>query len=217
MFAAPGVIPLCMQVYLIRHGQSVANAGGITFTPEGTELTNLGRHQANQIPDRVSPAPSFVVVSPFVRAVETARPTLARFPSVRMATWPVQEFRYIGAVRYEGTTRLDRRPFAHDYWARCDPHAIDGERTESYAMFADRARDLLRALERENEACIWVFTHGNFMRAVRWQVLEGEPAATHEDMVAWSQFARENPVPNGSILSLQRSGQGWDVGAFLHP
>lgn len=206
-----------MQVYLIRHGQSVSNAGGITRSPEGTPLTELGHHEATQIPDQVAPEPTFIVTSPFVRALDTARPTYDRFPSVRRATWPVQEFTYLNPEHYAGTTNDDRRAPAQAYWARLDPDYVDGEGAESYRAFMARARAMLRSLEAENEACIWVFTHGHFMRAVRWQVVQAEPPSTSEDMANWSAFSKENYVFNGGVLSMRLSSEGWHVGAFTRP
>jgi broad specificity phosphatase PhoE len=68
-----------MRLTLIRHAQSVSNAGGLTQPHHAIPLTVHGQMQARALGARLpGPAPA-VVVSRFVRAQQTAAPYCQRF------------------------------------------------------------------------------------------------------------------------------------------
>ncbi len=67
------------RLWLVRHGESTANAGARGETPEGTPLTAQGQEQAKAVvADLVKKVgtPTLVVVSPFLRTHQTAAPFL---------------------------------------------------------------------------------------------------------------------------------------------
>ncbi|MGH9597257.1 MAG: phosphoglycerate mutase family protein, partial [Edaphobacter sp.] len=66
--------PAATKVILVRHGQSVANAGGRTADHDTNPLTELGRAQARGLVERINCKPTLFVVSPFLRAQQTAEP-----------------------------------------------------------------------------------------------------------------------------------------------
>jgi len=59
-------------ITFIRHGQSTANAGGITMTHDAIPLSEWGIRQAKA--DTFKLQPSAIYVSEFVRTHETAKP-----------------------------------------------------------------------------------------------------------------------------------------------
>lgn len=190
-----------LRAWLIRHGESESNAGAPSADPGASKLTERGREQARRVAAAIPEPPALIVVSPFVRAVQTAEPTIARFPAVPREEWPVQEFTYLGGFHHRLSTSEERRPQALEFWQRADPHASIGG-AESFADLVGRARALVDGLARQPAGPVAVFTHGTFMRAVMWTLLTGGPV-DHEGMLGFQQFADGIGIPNGTVVGLR--------------
>ena len=78
-------------VWYIRHGESKANAGMATDTPESIELTDLGYEQAKRVSLAIEKEPQLIVTSSYARALQTAQATKKRFPNAPIETWEIQE------------------------------------------------------------------------------------------------------------------------------
>lgn len=199
-----------MRAWLIRHGESESNAGLPTRGPGSAPLTATGRRQAEHVAETFTEPPELIVTSPFVRAVQTAAPTIARFPQVPVLEWPVQEFTYLGRLHGPATTVHQRRPHAEAYWRLCDPdHATEGD-GESFRALIKRVGDLLDSLAAHpGDGLVAVFTHGLFMRALVWALIRGavgEGAGAGVDaelMRGFRTFCDAFAVPNGCILDLR--------------
>jgi 2,3-bisphosphoglycerate-dependent phosphoglycerate mutase len=189
-----------LRAWLIRHGESESNAGAPSADPGASVLTALGREQARRVAAALPEPPALIVVSPFVRAVQTAEPTIARFPAVPHEEWPVQEFTYLGNFHHRTTTSDERRPVAVEYWRRADPYMSIGG-AESFADLIGRVRALVDGLAAQPAGPVAVFTHGTFMRAVIWTLLTGGPV-DHGGMLGFQQFADGIVIPNGTVLGL---------------
>ena len=175
------------KVLLVRHGQSLANAGGKTADHDTNPLTELGRMQSRDFADRLDCKPTLFIVSPFLRAQQTAEPLRQRFPDVPVEEWPIQEFTFLDPARHKGTSEEDRQPNVMSYWQRQDPTFIDGPGAESFTQFFDRAREAIRRLVNRNPGgCIVIVTHGYFMQAFRLVLLF--PNATDAEL--FSNFRR---------------------------
>lgn len=64
-----------MDLLLIRHGQSNANAKGLLISTDQDELTNLGKRQSMQLAEKLAEfgyTPSPIFCSPWMRARQTA-------------------------------------------------------------------------------------------------------------------------------------------------
>ncbi|MPS27656.1 histidine phosphatase family protein [Pigmentiphaga sp.] len=187
--------------WLIRHGQSTANAGAPTSEVGASPLTALGREQAQRAARQVDRGPDLLIVSPFLRAQETAAPILERWPGTPMQVWPIQEFTYLSAIKCAGLTVHERRPLADAYWQRADPGYRDGDDAESFAGFADRLRafdERLRALR----GFIVAVGHGQFFHAYQLALARGL-----ETTPQWMRRFREtdlaSPIGNGQIVRIE--------------
>jgi len=195
-----------VKVWLIRHGESEANAGLPTESPFKTPLTELGHQQAEQVARAFTQAPDLIVTSPYWRTQQTAAPTLARFPTVSHQEWLVQEFTYLAPIRYVGSTIADRLIPSDRYWQRNDPLFVDGVGAESFTDLIGRAQATqaqLRGLDAEFTA---IFSHGRFIRALIWVLLtqlQADSAITAKQMQQFYQFIHGFSVPNGSIVELR--------------
>ena len=164
-----------MRTVFIRHGQSTGNAGIPAHDLALLELTELGWRQSREVAGGWTETPSLIVTSPYLRTQQTAAATIARFPDVPVEVWPIQEFTYLQPSRWNGTRSAERMPAIERYWAEADPAYCDGEGAESFRTLLERARAALERLAAMPEdALVYVFSHGQFIQAVRSLVIDTE-------------------------------------------
>jgi broad specificity phosphatase PhoE len=164
-----------MRVIFIRHGQSTGNAGIPCSDLALLELTELGWRQSREVLESWTETPDLIVTSPYLRTQQTAAATIERFPNVPVQVWPIQEFTYLQPSRWNGTLSSERMPYLERYWTEADPDFCDGEGAESFATLLDRARTTLERLETlPTETLAYVFSHGQFIQAVRSLVMDSE-------------------------------------------
>jgi len=191
-----------VRVWLIRHGQSESNAGLPSRDWRGIPLTELGHRQAEHMVGAFADPPRFIVTSPYLRARQTAQPTIERYPEAPCEEWPVQEFSYLRALDGRATTSREREPEVRAYWERGDPqHAEPG--AESFAGLLSRVTSFLGRLGERDTGPVVVFTHGIFMRAVAWFLLTGVADPGPEDMRRFRTFTSLYPVPNCGVMELR--------------
>lgn len=195
-------------VWFIRHGESVSNADLPTIHPAQSELTPKGEAEAEKIVAAFTQKPDLIVVSPFVRARQTAVPTIIHFQPVPVEEWPVYEFTYLHPERYKGTTGSQRRPYAMAYWGRSDPLEKEQGEGESFTELIERIQAMRNRLQERTESFIAVFSHGLFLRAFIWMLLTGVEEATPQNMQRYAYFTQAVQMPNGAILKTQFGEDG---------
>ena len=191
------------RILLVRHGQSVANAGGIPPDHITNPLTELGHAQAKAFADGFDCEPTLFLISPYHRAQQTSIPLRQRYPEVRIEEWPVYEFNYLEPTRLKGTSEEQQMPHILKFWERNDPAHTDGPGAESFADFLARARAVIKRLTQLNsDGCIVVFTHGFFMQAVRILLLF--PTATDQQLISnFRRFHFVNFIQNLEVVELE--------------
>jgi 2,3-bisphosphoglycerate-dependent phosphoglycerate mutase len=189
-------------LWMIRHGQSTGNAGRETNDPGMIPLSVTGERQAAHVVDVFDHGPDLILTSPFLRARQTARPTLDRFPHVHVEEWPIQEFSYLGHLHGRATTAAERRPLVDAYWSAADPSDRDDDRSESFLDVYARAAEFLKRLAQVEAGSAAAFTHGLFMRVVLWVILTGETAPDADSMRRFHRFRSTYLIPNCSIIEL---------------
>jgi broad specificity phosphatase PhoE len=193
--------------WMIRHGQSEANAGIVSERRGSPPLTELGERQAQAAADLVLRPPDLVVTSSFIRAVQTAEPLLRRFPGTQSEVWEVEEFTYLAPAKYDHSTTSERRPFVEAYWKRCDPEYCDGEGAETFRRFIDRVARAAARLKRRKGFTVMV-SHGQFMRGLIWWSFNCFHEVTPEVMARYRDFRTAVVLPNACIVKM-----GWPEGA----
>ncbi len=189
------------EAWFIRHAESVANAGARTREASSYSLSELGFRQAEQLAAALPAEPDLIVVSPYIRAKQTAEFSIRRFPHVRVEEWPVQEVQYLDPVVCVGTTQDERNALADEYWHRCDPDYA-APNAESFTGFIARAADALHRLAHRPEKRIFIFCHGRMMDAFAWLNLARPAVMDAAAMRQFSHFFRGFTVPNCSVLPL---------------
>ena len=164
-----------VRAVFVRHGQSTGNVGVPAEDLALIELTDVGRTQAQAVADGWSERPDLIVTSPYLRARDTAAPTIDRFSDTPVEVWPIQEFTYLRPSRWNRSSTAERRPFLLRYWQAGDPAYCDGEDAESFSTLLRRAEAALQRLAAlPRPALVYLFAHGQFIQAVRAVVTQGE-------------------------------------------
>ena len=191
------------EIWLIRHAESAANAGAVTSLPEPIPLTDRGLEQALCIAIYFDKQPDLIVVSPYLRAKQTAAPLLELYPDTILKQWNVQEFTYLSHERCHNTTFAERQPLVAAYWSRNEPYYCDGRGAESFAEFILRARRTIEQIKTDGAEFIAIFTHGHFIQAMIWLLWQKVEDARSESMSAFRAFLQAVIVPNAAIVKIR--------------
>lgn len=195
------------DVWFIRHGECTANVGGATYSAEEAQLTSRGLRQARDVANylyyNIDSQRMRIITSSYVRARETANFTRDRFPEAPFEIWPlVGEFDYLSLPVSIPTTSAQRVPMVKDFWKRCDPFFAH-KHAESFDSFIARLREALKKLcEFGEDRLIVVFSHYQFIQAVRW-LLGGGVKGAHpcpDEMQGFYQYLKDIALPNGAIV-----------------
>ncbi len=196
-------------ILLIRHGESLSNAGLPTSCPKNVALTELGIKQAEYIAEYLKSQsfPDLIVTSSYPRAKQTAEPTM-----LSQEEWPVEEFTYLSSMHGENLTVHDRRPLVEAYWETCDPFYFDGPGSESFEQFIERVHQVLMYLKSSEEYdTIAIFSHEQFIRALLWLSQRDTIDLCQETMREFRDFLSANALVNGAIVHvpLGSSNKRW--------
>lgn len=199
-----------LTIRFIRHAQSQANAGEKTVNPAAIALTPMGQKQAVHVAEAFKQAPDLVIISPYLRAQQTAESLVQRFPDARREIWPVHEFTYLALERCRDTTVQERLPMAEEFWRRNDPGYKDGDGAESFADFMGRAATTWQRLKSEKRLRdVVVFTHAQFIKAAIWHGLYSGEHLSAKGMRRFRHFLYSFPIPNGAITSTRLDPAFW--------
>jgi len=190
------------EIWLIRHGESESNAGLPTADTAKIALTPTGIAQSKHVVAAFTRPPSLIVTSPYLRSIQSAQPTIARFPQAHVEEWPVHEYTYLSLASRHNTTRQGRKPLIDAYWKRCDPQYIDGDGAESFAALVARAKQVLERIKRLDDDFVAIFSHGHFMRALLWVLLARPIEIDADTMSRCRSFTSGFSVPNASIMKM---------------
>lgn len=157
------------RIIFIRHGESASNAGQLTDDHTAVPLTELGWQQSRDVVKRLKDMnfiPDSIWISSYLRAQQSARPTLQSFPAVpTYDSCLLKEFDYLN---FDGPTTTQLRAGKREwYWQQCDPFYQSSSKKESFHQFMTRAIEALEMLTESPHQKMIVFTHGHFMRMIQ--------------------------------------------------
>lgn len=201
------------RIYLVRHAQSHANAGGITQENALVPLTPLGELQARAIAQLLPPSAVTIWSSPFKRALDTAAPYCERSGRPAAIRDDLREFETVDTVQLRGTTCEERETVVAGYWMKSDPDHRSGPAAETFREFHERvARARHEFLPGLADGSI-LFGHGMWMALLLWQ-LWGFSTVDRIGMTAFRRFQLGFPTPNTGIYCLWQAAPGnWLVQA----
>ena len=187
-------------LYLIRHAQSEANAGGISKPERDISLSPLGREQAQALVARLARS-NHVYVSELRRTHETAAPYCRAHGITPQVLPQLNEFSCLAFDRIRGMDGTARRPLADAYWQRADPLECTGAGADSFAAFNQRLSAFLAHYPQLEDGSL-LFGHGIWIGLLAWRLL-GFSAETAADMAAFRRFQTGLPMPNTAVWQLQ--------------
>lgn len=199
------------EVWLIRHGESEANAGLATSNPAAIALTERGQRQAQAVAAAFERVTDLIVCSPYLRTQASAAPARARFPAACYQQWPVQEFTYLDPRRCAETTAAQRQPWVEEYWRRGDPAHCNGGGAESLLELLARVEACAQRLNATPAGFVVLFTHGQFVKTLLWWLLARPASLGPAEMGQLRLFLDALPLPNGAIvpLRIEQDGSPW--------
>jgi broad specificity phosphatase PhoE len=201
------------RIYLVRHAQSQANAGGMTLENPIVPLTALGELQARALAPLLPPTRVTIWSSPFKRTLDTAAPYCARMGLTAATHDELREFETVDTVQLRGSPCEERESVVADYWMKSDPDHRAGPGAETFREFHARVaragRQFLPALP---DGTI-VFAHGMWMALLFWQMW-GFTAVDRLGMTLFRRFQLGFPTPNAGVYCLTQVTPGqWLVQA----
>ena len=199
--------PALRTVHLTRHGQSAANAGGVTMPHASIPLTELGWRQAQALAQLLPAQPALILCSAFSRAQDTASPYAARTGLAAQVHPLLHEFDAIDPDLLAGMTGAERRPIADAFWEAGDAHQRKGPQAETFAEFAGRVRRFLQGdLPGLPDGSV-LFGHGQWIGMAAWLLLGFDPLA-EGGMRRFRHFQLHLPMPNAATYVLQELAPG---------
>lgn len=196
----------------IRHGESTANAGGITMAHDAIPLSALGKVQAQVLATVLDLQPRQIVVSAFLRTQETAQPFCDKVSMSPVIDSALNEFSCIDPALIQGMIGEQRRPIAEAYWQAADPDQRLGEQADTFHEFEQRVAAFIPALDQLPDNTL-LFGHGIWFALLTWKLL-GFNARHPQGMKAFRRFRTGFPMPNTAIYRLESLAPGhWRVQA----
>lgn len=194
-------------VLLVRHGESVANVGLPTSIHSDIELTEKGKEQAKQIATQIDFVPDCILISNYKRAIDSSLPTKQQFPNaVYKIDSRVAEFHYLDFDN-KPTTPDDRKPRRDRYWSELNPDYNDGPDCESFRQFIERVSNFIQWARFTDYQNIVVFTHGQFMKAVLYIIINCRPnyspIVDNKFMERMHYQFDHVDIPNGTMIPIE--------------
>jgi alpha-ribazole phosphatase len=200
-------------ILLVRHGQSQANAGGVTLENPLVPLTPLGELQARALAPWLPQAAAAIWSSPFKRALDTAKPYCERLGANAATHEDLREFEVIDTVQMRDSPFAERNAAVMRFWQTAEPDLRTGPAAESFREFHQRiTRVRTRFLPSLPDGTV-IFGHGMWMALLLWQLWGFEqldPAA----MIQFRRFQLGFPMPNAALYALTHTSLGnWELKA----
>jgi probable phosphoglycerate mutase len=180
-----------MQLYVVRHGETQANAEGRYQGSLDVELNERGVLQAQELRARLPAQIDAVVVSPLRRAQQTAAIVFAQD---RLERRTLDAFRERGVGVFEGLTQVEAAQRYPELWAQnitrqWELAPTDGE---SISQFVERIRGgLSELLVNHGQQVVVLVAHGVVAKAIRALVRDD-----FSDFFDWQ-------LRNGEVLTLK--------------
>jgi broad specificity phosphatase PhoE len=170
--AAKRTFPLTTSVFVIRHAESVANAGSYFASQSDSPLTELGVEQAKRLAEGMAAVSLHAIYSSDLsRAHHTIEPLAGKKRLPVVQTSMLRE-RHMGELT--GMTFEAAKAKYPDVWARLvarDP-MLRPPGGESHVDVGDRVRRLLDGLHREHRGCSFALaSHGGTIHHILRQLM----------------------------------------------
>jgi alpha-ribazole phosphatase len=197
--------------FLIRHGQSQANAGGVTIENPLVPLTELGERQARALAALLPAATPAVWSSPFKRSLDTAMPYCDMMGVEPMLHDELREFETLDTQHMRGSSCTEREAALARYWREADPDRRTGPAGETFREFHERVARVRTAWLPSLPDGTVIFGHGMWMALLFWQIW-GFEQIDHTAMTHFRRFQLGLPTPNAVVYGVTQVAAGqWTI------
>lgn len=194
-------------VHFVRHGQSFANAGGVTQPNAEIQLTGLGHEQACLVASMLPVETPLILTSEFIRTAQTAQYLVKKSNAVTQCEPLLNEFSTLCHTTIDGLTGEQRKPIADKYWDVADPQCVMGKTAESFIQSASRVEQFrINRLDELPHQTV-IFGHGMWFGMLAWQLL-GFDFKDSQSMRSFRRYQTGLPMPNCFSYQLQRQASG---------
>lgn len=158
-------------IHFVRHGESVANAGGETMPNAQIPLTKKGHEQAKIVAEMLPADASMILCSEFLRTQQTASYFAEKLDkSIETEPW-LNEFNTLCHTRIAGLNGDQRKPIIDKYWSDADPNVVMGQTAESFFQFGLRVHNFLNYALHDLPDKTVIFGHGMWFAMLNWKIL----------------------------------------------
>ncbi|MDI9333831.1 MAG: histidine phosphatase family protein [Cytophagales bacterium] len=195
-------------ITFIRHGESTANAGGITMAHDIIPLSSQGERQAQALAPLLPTTTSKVLASSYQRAQQTAMPYCERIGATLELHPLLHEFSTIDPAMLAGMDGAQRKPFVEEYWRESSLTRRMGEHAETFEEFELRVAAFIPVMKTLPDKTV-IFGHGMWTAMLIWQLM-GFTCKDVLGMKAFRRFQIGLPMPNCAVYRLVGSeGDSW--------
>ncbi len=193
-------------ITFVRHGESTANAGGITMAQAEIPLSDQGTQQALALAPLLSAQPSVVLTSAYLRTQQTSKPYCERVGVVAMDNPLLNEFSAIDPALIAGMSGAQRKPFMVDYWREPSMMKRMGNDADTFAEFVQRVTAFAQDMDALPDGAV-IFGHGIWIGLLVWQSL-GFTCNDDASMRAFRRFQLGLPMPNCAVYQFVQVASG---------
>ncbi|CAM4086569.1 histidine phosphatase family protein [Psychrobacter arenosus] len=197
------------SLYIVRHGQSLANTGAESMPDKTIPLTALGIEQATTLCanwQALLPKPSTIYCSQMLRAQQTAQIFCEHHQIEAQALPLLNEFGCLGFTTVKGLKGEARGKLAQQYWVSADLNYRDTEDSDSFADFVERVDGFIDTAASYEHHSVF-FGHGIWLGLLAWRLL-GIDIQDNTDMRRFRQFQTAMPMYNTVVYRLDISDDG---------
>jgi alpha-ribazole phosphatase len=199
-------------IYFVRHGESTANAGGITMAHDAIPLSAKGLKQGIEVVRHLPNEPSLVLTSGFYRAQQTAKVYSEITKTTPKIEPLLNEFSCVDASLLTGLNGAQRKPFVTNYWHEPTLTKRMGENADNFSEFTARVNNFLEKMQDLPHQTV-VFGHGMWMGFLVWRCL-GFECNSNEQMSLFRKFQTGLPMHNCAIYKFSTNdGENWQLQA----
>lgn len=197
-------------IFIVRHGQSTANAGQASNNPALIPLTATGVQQASDLAQLLHWRASSVITSHYERAKDTAQPYCDRWQIEPTREPLLHEFVTLSPALVMDQDMATRMPQVNDFWARADVNYRHGADSESFADLSQRVARVRQTLDQYQDGSM-LFGHGLWFALLIWQ-MQGFSTDDGHAMQAFRRWQLALPMSNCAVYRLRSSVPGeWSV------
>ena len=151
------------NIKIIRHVQSLANAGFATKDVKSVWLTDLGREQSYILANNWTDNLENIIHSKYDRTLFTAGPLIDKFSQAKVFQSDlIHEFTFLDPKIFENTNPEQRKPHRENFWKQWAEFQ-QWKNSENFVDFVSRASDFANYLKLSDMDNVAIFSHEQFI------------------------------------------------------